>query len=103
MSEISNQDADAFREWVVAANRWAEASQELVAAATEMTRSSNALASLLAANGHGLDSSPGKMDAQELAGALNDAALEAEEATLTFRDGYLATAANLEQYRQILG
>jgi hypothetical protein len=84
---------------VVAAKRWGEASQALVAAGTDFAGSSQELARQLDGD---RQPAPGEMDTEDLAVGLGEIAATVEEEQI-FRDRYLETAANLEQYQRILG
>lgn len=95
-------EAPAFEVWLRSAEGWAEASQSLVGASTDLTRRSRDLADLVEADepvhprlgglgGH--DGLPAQL--RELAGAI-------ERDTREHRDRYLTTAAELALYREIL-
>jgi hypothetical protein len=95
-------DAVAFEVWLRSAEGWAEASLSLVDAATDLTTRSRDLADLVEADKPvhphlgkigGNDGLPAEL--RELAGAI-------ERDTREHRDRYLTTAAELEQYREIL-
>ena len=102
MDGISDQDAAALGQWVVVANRWAEASQELVAAGGALASCSEELSDSL----DGARFPAGGSDEtglEELAEGFGVIATDVEEETRMFRDRFLETAANLDQYRQFLG
>jgi hypothetical protein len=102
MDSIDDQDAAALGDWIVVANRWAEASQELVAAGSSLASFSYALSKRF--DGDRLPTAgSAEMALEELAAGLGVIATDVEEDTRVFRDRFLETAANLEQYHQILG
>ena len=97
---LSEGEARAMQEWVVAANGWSGSAQHLVAAATELATVSRGVADRLegppsgslADYGHG----------PPLSGQLRGLADDVEAGTRELRDRYLATAASIEEYAEVL-
>lgn len=96
---LNSADAGAMEEWVRAAKDWGEAAQNLVGTASALAVASRSLASAL----DGPSTAPGVDDGTTLAYSLRLLGEEVERETATLRDRYLATAANLDQYREVLG
>jgi hypothetical protein len=100
---LSDGEARVMEAWVVAANSWGEAAQAAVGAATELATASRELADRFKgtapADGIGI----GNGDRAALAKSLRQLGDAVERETRELRDGYLATASNLEQYRGLLG
>lgn len=101
MDGISNKDAEALSGWVFAANRWAEASQELVAAGTAFSTTSSELSTRLGAP-RSTTATAAQRDLARLASELGMIGTQVDEETQIFRNRYLETAANLDEYRKIL-
>ncbi len=101
---LSDGDVRALEQWVASAHRWAEASQALVAAATSLTVSSGDLADHLGLDGAPLTAGSGGLvlDRGVLAGNLRLLARAVEEEGCEARDRYLALAAAIDQYRELL-
>lgn len=85
-------DAAEFEGWLRSAQGWAEASLALVSASTVLSTDSLDLADHLEGAKH--DGLPAQ---------LRDLAAAVERDSSDHRDRYLATAADLEQYRDVLG
>jgi hypothetical protein len=90
---LNDDEVAAMRAWVQAADRWAHSAQQLVGAATDLATVSRDIASTIAAAGR--EGEGGAADLQRLA-------VELESDTASLRDRYLATAANIDQYREVL-
>jgi hypothetical protein len=90
---LSDDEVAAIRAWVEAADRWAHSAQQLVGAATDLATVSRDIASAIEATGR--EGEGGADDLQRLA-------VELESDTASLRDRYLATAANIDQYREAL-
>ncbi len=100
---LSDGDVRALEQWVRSAHRWAEASQALVTAATSLTVSSGDLADHLGRNGAPLTAGGGlALDRDALVENLGLLARTVEEEGREQRDRYLALAATIDQYRQLL-
>jgi hypothetical protein len=93
--------AQEMRMWVVAASRWGQASQTVVGAAANLALASRTLADAIDTS-H-VDRSPTGRRRQALAGDLRGLSDEVEADTEELRDRFLATEANLAEYRQIIG
>jgi hypothetical protein len=93
---LSGDQATAMRGWVMAAQAWGEASQELVGAATGLSTASRSLADTLGAEANAALGDGLGTRLRGLAGLV-----EADTAGL--RERFLETAANLEQYEEVLG
>lgn len=91
MGMLSDGQAAAMEEWVKAASDWSGAAQRLVGTASELSTASRSLAAAVDGGSNGLGAS------------LNVLADEVEAETAGLRDRYLQTAANLDQYGEILG
>jgi hypothetical protein len=90
---LNDGEAREMQAWVFAASAWGEAAQSLVGAATYLALRSRELSDLLdGGDGRGL-----------LAKSLRTLAGAVESETAELRDRYLATAANLDEYRDLLG
>ena len=101
-SPLSDGQADEMKAWVIAAGAWAEAAQALVGAANDLAIASRDLGDRLdPAAERGRDGT-GADDIASLAAGLALLADAVERETRQLRDGYLRTAANLEQYRMLL-
>jgi hypothetical protein len=99
---LSDTQAAAMEGWVVAAQTWGEASQGLVGAASELSTASRSLADEIGGDGAvRTDSKAGVGDG--LGSRLRVLAGLVEEDAAGFRQRFLETAANLEQYGEILG
>ncbi len=90
---LNGKDVPAVRVWVEAADRWAQGAQELVAAAAGLAVVSRDIATNLEQQRNG---EAGTMK------ELRVLADELERDTAFLRDRYLATAADLDQYRDVL-
>ena len=90
---LSDADARAIRAWIEAADVWARTAQALVGAATELATVSRDIA--VAVDGRPTGDGWSAADMRQLAD-------EVERDTTVLRDAYLATAANMDQYRQVL-
>lgn len=100
---LSDGDVRALEHWVASAHRWAESSQKLVAAATALTVSSGDLADHLGTDGAPLTAGDGNgLDRDALVANLRLLSQAIEEEGREERDRYLALAAMIEQYRQLL-
>ena len=95
---LSDKDAAAMEAWVLAANGWSEAAQSLVGAAAALALASRSLAEAVGSSGPARSE-----DGEALGVSLRLLGDEVEGETAGLRDRYLATAANIEQYRDILG
>lgn len=99
---LSDGDARALAGWVLAARDWAEATQEVVGTATVLATVSREVSDRL----DGRRISPGGLgsaeDGEALAEGLRLLADAVENEAADLRDRYLATAASLEQYRDVL-
>jgi hypothetical protein len=99
---LSDKQAAAMNEWVTAASAWAEAAQALVGSAATMALASRSLAD--AVDGSPPPArEPDELSDDRLGASLRSLATEVEDESAGWRDRYLATAANLEQYQSILG
>ncbi len=97
----NDSNAPEARRWVVAANKWGEASQSVVGAAADLALASRSLADAIdLAKPQG---QPQRSPGQSLAGDLRVLGNEVEADTSELRDRFLTTEANLAEYRQILG
>jgi hypothetical protein len=94
---LSEGKAAAMEAWVRAANGWSESAQSLVGAAAELALASRSLAN--AVDGPGPATNP---EGEALAVSLRQLGTEVEHETASLRDRYLATAANIGQYRDVL-
>ena len=105
---LSDDDVRTLERWVDAARLWGESSQRLVDTATELTILSESLAERLVDAGTPMDMRDGNgalsvVDRERLAADLRSFAQLVEEETSEFRDRYLAVAASIEQYGDLLG
>ncbi len=91
-----------MRDWVIAASAWGKASQSLVGAAGTLALSSRSLADVIEASGSGEDHAGHRLH-RALPGDLRLLGEEVESDTKELRDRFLATEANLAEYRQIIG
>ena len=95
-------NATQMKGWVVAANAWGEAAQTLVGAAADLTLASRTLADTIessdVARGEPID--PRRTALHQRLRVLGD---EVEGESQALRDRYLATAANLADYQEVLG
>lgn len=99
---LTDGNAAAMETWVGAASGWGEAAQGLVEAAADLALASRSLADSVDGV-DGVNGYPDESDKEALAVSLRLLGEEVEKETAALRDRYLATAANLEQYRAILG
>jgi hypothetical protein len=99
---LSEDDAAAMERWVHAARSWAESAQALVGAAAGLALASRSLADSVDGPATAAGPSPGPEE-QSLSDSLRLLGEEVETETAGLRDRYLSTAANIEQYREILG
>jgi hypothetical protein len=102
---LSEREARGLWLWVTAANDWSETSQGLVSNASELSTVSRDLADVLEEDGtatspHG---APVGFDRPALAGELRQLATAVEDQSAELRNRYLATAADIEAFRSILG
>src|SRR5947207_7119156 len=98
---LSDGEARVMEAWVVAANSWGKAAQAAVGAATELATASRELADRFKGTAPADGIANG--DRAALAESLRQLGDAVERETRELRDGYLATASNLEQYRGLLG
>jgi len=94
-------DVRQMRGWVVAANSWGEAAQTLVGAAADLTLASRTLADTIESSAASR-SGPGNPRRKALHDGLRVLGDEVESESQALRDRYLATAANLAEYQEIL-
>ncbi len=87
--------------WVVAAQRWSEASQELVGAAAGLALVSRTLADEIHGDGVAFPESV-RRDRGILADELALLATRIEDETRSLRDGYLETATRIDNYKDLL-
>jgi hypothetical protein len=99
---LSDSDAAAMEAWVVAANSWSETAQALVGAAAGLALASRSLADSVDDGPRPAVAEAEASEAGALAVSLRLLGDEVERETAGLRDRYLATAANIEQYRDIL-
>jgi hypothetical protein len=99
---LSDDAAKRMEVWVVAATAWGEAAQTLVGAATELATASRELSDGLDPGAPLAVEGIADTDANGLAEGLRLLADRIEGDTRQLRDGYLATAASLDQYRGVL-
>jgi len=97
-----NPSAQEITRWVVAASRWGRATQSMVGAASDLALTSRSLADALDISSDG-QVQPLDQPDDELAGNLRLLGAEVEADTKELRDRFLATEANLPEYRQIIG
>ena len=90
---LSDEEAAALGGWVLAADQWAHASQAMVGAANELATVSRDIAAAI---------ERGRWGNGWTADDLRRLAIELERDTAVMRDAYMATAANIEQYRDVL-
>ena len=95
-------DVEQMEGWVVAANAWGMAAQTMVGAAADLTLASRTLADSLQTSDGARDGprDPRRKALREGLRVLGD---EVEGESQALRDRYLATAANLAEYQEILG
>jgi hypothetical protein len=99
-SDLPN--AAQMKSWVVAANVWGEATQALVGAAAGLTLASRTLAETIESS-EAARSEPSDPRRQALHEGLRVLGDEVENESQVLRDRFLSTAANLAEYREILG
>jgi len=102
---LSDEEARGMGTWVIAANAWSMAAQSMVGTATALATQSRELADqlqggALGSPGAGPDPDGG---APSLDAELRTLADSVEADTQDLRDRYLATAAEIEQYTDVLG
>ncbi len=90
---LSDGEVASVRGWVEAADRWAHAAQQMVGTATDLATVSRDVAVVFEGSRRGLEA--GAEDLRRLA-------VELEAETSALRGRYLETAANIEQYRDVL-
>jgi hypothetical protein len=98
---LSDSDAFAMREWVIAAKEWSESAQHLVGAATELSTVSRGVADRVEGASDGVF--PSVAPEPPLGAQLRELADSVETETRTLRDRYLITAASIEEYASVLG
>jgi hypothetical protein len=99
---LSDGEAAQMRAWVVAANRWGVAAQTLVGAASELATASCDLADRLDPGRRSAEDGSSRDGLASLAGRLRLLADAVEHDSRELREGYLTTAASLEEYRSVL-
>jgi hypothetical protein len=97
---LSEGEARAMQEWVVAANGWSGSAQRLVAAATELATVSRGVADRIEGPPSVLLSDHGREP--PLSEQLRELADDVEAETRELRDRYLATAASIDEYAEVL-
>jgi hypothetical protein len=97
---LSEGEARAMQEWVVAANGWSGSAQHLVAAATELATVSRGVADRIEGAPSGSLSDYGR--GPPLSEQLRELADDVEAETRELRDRYLATAASIDEYAEVL-
>ena len=95
-------EPEAFEGWLRTAEGWAEASLALVGAANDLTTHSRDLADLVEAESRPGPGPAGVGRYDLLPAQLRELAVAIERDTREHRDRYLITAADLEQYRDVL-
>ena len=99
---LSESEAAAMEVWVLAAERWSEASQALVGAAAGLALVSRTLGDQLHGDGAAFPEAA-RRARSSLADELAALAEAVEDETRTLRDAYLETAARIESYKNVLG
>jgi hypothetical protein len=99
---LSDQEAEAMEVWVVAAQRWSEASQELVGAAAGLALISRTLDDELHVHRAAL-SEPVRRERAVLGDELALLANKIEDESASARNAYLETAARMDAYDDLLG
>ena len=89
--------------WVTAANAWSVSAQSMVGAATTLATQSRELADQLHGGSLGFSGEGGDGGARALDADLRTLADSVEADTQDLRNRYLATAADMEQYTDVLG
>jgi hypothetical protein len=97
---LNEQEARTMEEWAGRATAWAESSHAFIDASTELATSSRRLADDLVAAG---GSPPSAAERDDLAKSLFELAGVVEEGARAQSEGYLGTAASLEQLRSLPG
>ncbi len=97
---LSEGEARAMQEWVVAANGWSGSAQRLVAAATELATVSRGVANRIEGPPSGSLSDYGR--GPPLPEQLRELADDVEAETRELRNRYLATAASIDEYAEVL-
>jgi hypothetical protein len=97
---LSDGEARAMHEWVIAANRWSESAQRFVADATDLATVSRGVAGRI--EGYTPDSSAQPRHGPPLSDQLRELAGIVEDESHELRDRYLATAASMDEYADVL-
>jgi hypothetical protein len=98
---LTEGEAGAMREWVIAADGWSHSAQRFVGAATELATVSRGIAERI--DGPSSASHADRGRGPPLSDQLRELAEIVEDDTRELRDRYLATAASIEEYADVLG